>query len=86
MSQKLLPNGFKWVEKSRLTRFIVRFIKNYNENSDLGYFLEVDIDYPKELFNIHKELPLNGKKLINVKKLFVVQKTKKNVVRIRALK
>ena len=86
MSQKLLTNGFKWVEKSRLTRFIVRFIKNYNENSDLGYFLEVDIDYPKELFNIHKELPLNEKKLINVKKLFVVQKTKKNVVRIRALK
>ena len=55
MSQKLPVNGFKWVE--RLSRFNGRFIKNYNENSDIGYFLEVDIDYPKELFNLHKDLP-----------------------------
>ena len=48
MSQKLQVNGFKWVEKSRLSRFNVIFIKNYNENSDKGYFLEVDIDYPEE--------------------------------------
>ena len=57
MSQKLPVNGFKWVEKSRLSRFNDIFIKNYNENSDKGYFLEVDIDYPKELFNLHKDLP-----------------------------
>ena len=52
MSQKLPVNGFKWVE-----RFNEIFIKNYNENSNIGYFLEVDIDYPKELFNRHKDLP-----------------------------
>ena len=57
MSQKLQVNGFKWLEKSRLSRFNERFIKNYNENSDIGYFLEVDIDYPKQLFNLHKDLP-----------------------------
>ena len=55
MSQNLPVNGFKWVEKS--SRFNEIFIKNYNENSDIGYFLEVDIDYPKELFNLHKDLP-----------------------------
>ena len=55
MSQKLPVNGFKWVEK--LSRFNEIFIKNYNENSDIGYFLEVDIDYPKELFNLYKNLP-----------------------------
>ena len=54
MSQKLPVNGFKWVKN--LSRFNERFIKNYNENSDIGYFLEVDIDYPKELFNLHKDL------------------------------
>ena len=45
MSQKLPVNGFKWVEKSRLSRFNEIFIKNYDENSDKGYFLKVDVDY-----------------------------------------
>ena len=72
MSQKLPISGFKWVEK--LSRFNERLIKKYNENSDIGYFFEVDIDYPTELFNLHKDLPFlpEKKKLINVKKLFVV--------------
>ena len=45
MSQKLPVNGFKWVEK--LSKFNERLIKSYNENSDIGYFLEVDVEYPK---------------------------------------
>ena len=56
LSQKIPINGFKWVEKSKLSRFNQKFIKNYNENSDIGYFLEVDVDYPKILFNLHKDL------------------------------
>ena len=48
MSQKRPINGFKWVEKLKLARFNERFIKNYNENSDRGYFLEVDVNYPKK--------------------------------------
>ena len=40
MSQKLLINGSEWVKK--LSRFNERFIKNYSEISDRGYFLEVD--------------------------------------------
>ena len=49
MSQKLPVNGFKWVKK--LSRFNEIFIKYYNENSDIGYFLEKDIDYSEKLFN-----------------------------------
>ena len=85
MSQKLLVNGFKWVEK--LSRFNERFIKNYNENSDIGYFLEVDIDYPKELFNLHKDLPFLPEKVNKCVKLICSIEDKENyVVHIRALK
>ena len=64
MSQTLPVNGFKWVEKS--SRFNEIFIKNYNDNSNIGYFLEVDIDYPKELYALHKDLPfLHERKKVN---------------------
>ena len=48
MSQKLLVNGFKLVKS--LSQFNESFIRNYDENSDIGYFLEVDIDYPEKIF------------------------------------
>ena len=43
MSQKLPVNGFKWVEK--LSKLNERFIKSC---SDIGYFREVDVEYPKK--------------------------------------
>ena len=84
MSQKLPINGFKWVRKSKLLRFNERFIKNYHENSDIGYFLEADIDYPKELLTFIKiyHFYQKEKKFINAKNLFVVLKTKKNMLLI----
>ena len=42
---KIPVNGFKLEDD--LSRFNERFIKNYNENSDVGYFLEIDVEYPK---------------------------------------
>ena len=55
MSQKRPVNGFEWVED--LSQFKEDFIKNYDENSDKGYFLEVYVEYPKNLFNLHRHLP-----------------------------
>ena len=45
MSQKLPVNGFKWVEK--LSKRNERLKKSYNENSDIRYFIEVDVEYSK---------------------------------------
>ena len=42
MSQKLPVNGgFKWIEDT--SRISKEFIKNYNENNNKGYILEVDV-------------------------------------------
>ena len=60
MSQKLAVNGFEWVEK--LSKFNEDFIKKYDEGSNTGYFLEVDVEYPKALFNSYKDLPIRKKK------------------------
>ena len=87
MSQKLPVNGFKWVEK--LSKFNERFIKSYNENSDIGYFLEVDVEYPKKLFGSHKDLPFlpERKKLEKVEKLVCsIEDKEKYAIHIRALK
>ena len=64
---------------SKLSRFNH---KSYNESSDIGYFLEIDVDYPKKLFDLYKCLPFSPerKKLRNAKSLFVVYKTKKNML------
>ena len=49
MSQNLHVNDFNCTED--VSKFDESFIKSYNEESDEGYFLEVDIQYPG---NLHK--------------------------------
>ena len=36
-----------------LFKFDEDFIKNYDENGNKGYTLEVDVEYPKNLLNLH---------------------------------
>ena len=87
MSKKLPTNGFKW--ENDPSRFNENFIKNYNENSDVGYFLQVDIKYPKQLWGIHKDLPflLERKKLEKVEKLVCsIEVKEKYVIHVKALK
>ena len=45
MSQKLPVNNFEWIEDT--FQYNEDFIKTYNEESDEGYFLEVDFNILK---------------------------------------
>ena len=79
MSQKRPLNGFEWVEE--LSKFDERFIKNYNEDSNKVYFLEIDVEYPKNLFKFHNDLPfLHERKSKNVISLFVTFMTRKTML------
>ena len=89
MSQKLPVNGFKWVKQKTLSKFNKDFTKTYDENSNTGYFLEVDIDCPKELFNFHEDLPFlpERKKVEKLEKLNCsIEDKEKYIIHIRALK
>ena len=52
---KLPVNKFEWIEDT--SQFNEDFIKSYNEESDEGYFFEVDVQYSETLHELHKDLP-----------------------------
>ena len=37
--------------------------ENYNEKSDEGCFLEIDVEYPKKLLELHNDLPFLSEKI-----------------------
>ena len=53
MNRPLPYKDFKWVDSISIDT-----IMNYDENSDIGYTLEVDLHYPKELHDLHNDYPL----------------------------
>ena len=60
MSQNLQVNTFERIENT--SQFNEDFIKNYNEESDERYFLEVDVsifmNFKSKLHDFHNELPV----------------------------
>ena len=86
MSKKLPVNGFKWLDNDVINE---EFIKNYDENDNKGYILEVDIKYPKRLHKLHSDLPILSERMeVNKCKKLVCNlfNKKKYVVHINALK
>ena len=71
------------------SKFDEDFVKNYHENSNTGYILEVDVEYPRKLLNLHRDLPLLAEKL-RIKKrnklVCISEEKKKYAVYIRTLK
>ena len=54
MSQKLPLNKFEWMKDT--CKFSENFIKIYDEESDEGYFVVVNIQYPKKWLQLHNDL------------------------------
>ncbi|XP_021359655.1 uncharacterized protein LOC110454477 [Mizuhopecten yessoensis] len=53
MSEPLPMGGFRWVENPHTFD-----ITNVSKDGDLGYVLEVDLEYPDELHDSHSDYPL----------------------------
>ena len=78
MSQKLPVNNFEWVKDTY--QFSKDFIKKYNEESDKGYFLEVDIPDLKKLHEIHNDLPFLPERIkIEKVEMLVSKKFNRNI-------
>ena len=72
MSQNRSVNNFEWIED---TSQFNDFTKHYNEESDDGYFLEVDVQYTEKLHELHNNLPF-------LTEIMRIQKVEKSVTNL----
>ena len=78
MTEKLLVRGFTWVND--ISKIDEDFVKDYDKNNNKDYILDVDVDYPNKLQNLHSDLPFLPERM-------VINNTKKNyIVHINVLK
>ena len=87
MTEKLPVRGFKWVND--ISKMDEDFVKDYDKNGNKAYILEVDVDYPNKLQNLHSGLPFLPERMVinNTKQLVCNLNDKKNyVVHINVLK
>ena len=57
MSQYLPTGGFKWLTEEEVD------LSKYNNESEKGLVLEVDLEYPEELHDLHNDYPLASEKI-----------------------
>ena len=87
MSQKLPLNKFECIKDT--FKLNEDFVKNYNEESNEVYFLEVDVQYPEKLHKVRNDLLFlpERMKFQKVEKLFTNLHDKTEyVIHIRNLK
>ena len=87
MTEKLPERGFRWMDD--ISKIDENFVKDYNKNDNKGYILDVDVDYPNKLQNLHSDLPFLPERMVinNTKKLVCNLNDKKNyIVHINVLK
>ena len=88
MTEKLPVKEFKWVND--ISKIDEDFLKVYNKNDNKGYILDVDVDYPSKLQNLHSDLPFLPERMVikkSTKKLVCNLNDEKNyTVHINVLK
>ena len=60
MSQYLPTGGFRWMKQKQIDELD---LAKYKEDSKMGLILEVDLEYPKELHDLHNDYPLAAEKV-----------------------
>ena len=60
MSQYLPTGGFKWLKQTEIDNLN---LNKYKDNSKRGIILEVDLEYPKEIHNLHNDYPIAAEKV-----------------------
>ena len=60
MSQYLPTGGFRWMTEKQIDKID---LAKYKEDSDKGLIVEVDLEYPEELHNLHNDYPLAPEKV-----------------------
>ena len=69
-------NNFEWIKGT--SQFNENFLKNYNKESDVGYFLAVDIQYLEKLHELHNYLPFLPERM-------KIEKVKKTVANLHGI-
>ena len=60
MSQYLPTSSFKWLTEEKINNLD---LAKYKKDSKKGLILEVDLEYPKELHDLHNDYPLAAQKV-----------------------
>ena len=60
MSQYLPTGGFKWLTEKQINKIN---LAQYNEDSNKGLLIEVDLEYPKELHDLHNDYPVAAERV-----------------------
>ena len=87
MSQSLPTGEFRWIKCDSWDP--VRLVDMISREKDYGYLLEVDVKYPRELHDLHNDIPFmcSKMKINGVEELIPnLYDKKKYVIHIRALK
>ena len=59
-SQYLPTGGFKWMTENQIDNID---LAKYNKYSNKGLILEVDLEYPEDLHDLHNDYPLAPEKV-----------------------